>query len=99
MLVLTGFEYVLSSANWVMKPQYRSWSRRVAQLVSALPFVLQVPSSILSDSNVCSNFSLICVAVVLNTRKTEHWQREGVKGTPSASIDNSSMNWRNKETF
>ena len=52
-------------------------------------------SSILSDSNVCSYFSLICVAVALNTRKMEHWQREGVKGAPSASIDKSSMNWRN----
>ena len=70
-------------------------SRRVVQLVSALPSVLEVPSSILSDSNVCSDFSLICVAVALNTRKMEHWQREGVKGAPSASIDNSSMNWRN----
>ena len=48
------------------------YSRRVAQLVSALPSVLEVPSSILSDSNVCSNFSLICVAVTLNTRKMEH---------------------------
>ena len=45
---------------------------RVAQLVSALPFVLDVPSSILIDSNVCSNFSLICVAVALNTRKMVH---------------------------
>ena len=65
-----------------------------AQLVSALPSVLEVPSSILSDSNICSDFSLICVAIALNTRKIEHWQREGVKGALSASIDNSSMNWR-----
>ena len=70
-------------------------SMRVAQLVSALASVLEVPSSIFSDSNVCSYFSLICVAVALNTRKMEHWQREGVKGTPSAFIDSSSMNWRN----
>ena len=48
----------------------RSW--RVAQLVIALPSVLEVPSSILSDSNVCSDFSLIYVAVALNTRKMEH---------------------------
>ena len=68
-------------------------SRHVAQLVSALPSVLEVPISILSDSNVCSDFSLICVAVALNTRKMEHWQRKGVKGAPSASTDNSSMNW------
>ena len=49
-----------------------AWSRRVAQLVYALPSVLEVPSSILSDSNVCSDFSLICVALALNTRKMEH---------------------------
>ena len=67
----------------------------IEQLVSALSFVLEVPSSILSDSNVCSDFSLICVAVALNTRKMEHWQREGIKGVQSASIANSSMNWRN----
>ena len=48
------------------------WSRSVAQLVSALPSVLEVPSSILSDYNVCSDFSLICVAVALNTHKMEH---------------------------
>ena len=47
-------------------------SRLVAQLVRALPSVLKVFSSILSDSNVCSYFSLICVAVALNTRKMEH---------------------------
>ena len=45
-------------------------SRRVAQLVSALPSVLVLPSSILSDSNVCSDFFLIYVAVGLNTRKS-----------------------------
>ena len=76
-----------------------AWSRRVAQLVYALPSVLEVPSSILSDSNVCSDFSLICVALALNTRKMEHWQREGVKGAPLASTENSSVNWRIKETF
>ena len=47
-------------------------SMRVAQLVSALPSVMEVPSSILSDSNVCSDFSLICVAVALKTHKMEH---------------------------
>ena len=70
-------------------------SRRVAQLVSALPSVQGLPSSILSDFNVCSHFSLISVAVALNTRKMEHWQREGVKDAPLAFTDNSSMNWRN----
>ena len=49
---------------------FRSW--RVAQLVSALPSVLEVPSSILSNSKVCSDFSLICVGVALNPRKMEH---------------------------
>ena len=47
-------------------------SRRVAQLVNALPSVLEVPSSTLSDSNLCLDFSLICVVVVLNTRKMGH---------------------------
>ena len=47
-------------------------SMRVAQLVSALPSVMEVPSSILSDSNVCSDLSLICVAVALKTHKMEH---------------------------
>ena len=37
-------------------------NRRVAQLVSALPSVLEVHSLILSASNVCSDFPLICVA-------------------------------------
>ena len=50
----------------------KSRSMRVAQLVSALPSVMEVPSSILSDSNVCSDFSLICVAVALKTHKMEH---------------------------
>ena len=67
-------------------------SSRVAQLVSALPSMLEVPSSILSDSNVCSYVSLICVAVALNTCEMEHRQREGVKDALSASIDNNSMN-------
>ena len=41
-------------------------SRRV------VPSVLEVPSSILDDSNVFTDFSLICVAVALNTHKMEH---------------------------
>ena len=32
----------------------------------------QVPGSVLSDFNICFDFPLICVAVGLNTRKTEH---------------------------
>ena len=34
----------------------------VAQLVSARPSELEVPGSILGDSNVCLDFILICVA-------------------------------------
>ena len=49
----------------------------VAQLVSALPSVLEVPSSILSDSNVCFDFALICAPLALNTRKTMYLQRKG----------------------
>ena len=49
-----------------------NWSRRVAQLVSALPSVLEVPSSILSDSSICSDVSLIFVVVALNTYNMEH---------------------------
>ena len=44
----------------------------VAQLVSAWPSELQVPGSIFGDSIVCFDFLLICVALALNTRKTEH---------------------------
>ena len=44
----------------------------MAQLVDARLSVLEVPGSILSDLNVCFNFPLICLAVALNTRKTEH---------------------------
>ena len=44
----------------------------IAQLVSAWSSKLEVPGSILGDSNVCFNFLLICVALALNTRKTEH---------------------------
>lgn len=57
-------------------------SRHVAQLVSALPSVLEVPGSILSNVNVCFDFPLICVALVLNTRKMER-----IKGALSASIN------------
>ena len=96
-LATSWWRIVAYFSFWISNLQSGNWnrSRRVAQLVSELPSVLVLPSSILSDSNVCSDFSLICLAVALNTRKMEHWQREGVKDTPSASIDNSSMNWRN----
>ena len=56
----------------------------MAQLASWL-----VSSSIFSDLNVSFDFPLIRVAIALNTRKTEHWQRQGGKGAPLASIDTS----------
>ena len=43
----------------------------VAQLFSARPSELEVPGSILGDCNVYFDFLLICVALALNTRKTE----------------------------
>ena len=49
----------------------------------------EVSGSILSDFNVCFDLPLIRVAIALNTRKTEHCQRQGVKSAPSASIDTS----------
>ena len=44
----------------------------VAPLVSARPSELEVPGSILGASNVCFDFLLICVALALNTRKTDN---------------------------
>ena len=44
----------------------------VAQLVSVQPSELEVPGSIIGDSNVCFDFLLICEALALSTRKTEH---------------------------
>ena len=44
----------------------------VAQLASAQLSEREVPGSIFSDFNVCFDFPLICVAIALNTRKTEH---------------------------
>ena len=46
--------------------------RHVAQLVSVWPLELEFPGLILGDYNVCFNFHLICVALALNTCKTEH---------------------------
>ena len=57
----------------------------VSQLVSARPSELEVPGSIFGDSNACFDFLLICVALALNTRKTEHRQRKGVKCAPKAT--------------
>ena len=44
----------------------------MAQLVSVQRSEQEVPSSIVGDFNVCFDFPLICVAIALNTRKTEH---------------------------
>ena len=52
--------------------EYYDQGAGVAQLVSARPSELEVPGSILDDSNVYFDFLLICVALALNTRKTEH---------------------------
>ena len=52
----------------------------VAQLASARLLEREVSGLIFSDFNVCFDFPLICVAIALNTRKTEHWQRQGGKG-------------------
>ena len=52
------------------------WSKA---LVSAGPSELELPGSILGDSNIYFNFFLICVALALNTCKTEQWQRKGGK--------------------
>ena len=51
----------------------------IAQLVRARPSELEVRGSILGDSKVYFDFLLIHVALALNTRKTEHWQRKGGK--------------------
>ena len=44
----------------------------MAQLASARLSEREVPGSIFIDFNVCFDFSLIRVAIALNTRKTEH---------------------------
>ena len=44
----------------------------MAQLASAWLSEREVPGSILGDLNICFDFPLICVAIALNTCKTEH---------------------------
>ena len=61
----------------------------VAQLASAQLLEQEISGSILSD------FPLICVAIALNTRKTEHWQRQGGKGHTVSFHWYQSLNWRN----
>ena len=52
----------------------------MAELASARLSEREVSGSIFSDFNVCFDFPLIRVAIAFNTRKTEHWQRQGGKG-------------------
>ena len=47
----------------------------------------EVRCLILGDLNVCSDLPLISVAIALNAQKTEHLQRVGINGAPSASND------------
>ena len=65
------------------------WEAVVAKLASARLSEREVSGSIFSDFNVCFDFPLFRVAIALNARNTEHWQRQGVKGAPSASINTS----------
>ena len=44
----------------------------MAQLASVRLSEREVSGSIFSDFNVCFDFSVIRVAIALNTRKTEH---------------------------
>ena len=65
--------YYATLVYWKSSKTHQKSLLDVAQLVSALPSVLEVLSPILSDSTVCFNFPLICVALALDldTRKTE----------------------------
>ena len=56
----------------VLKLELKLEGAVVAQLASARLSEREVPGSILGDFNVCFDFPLICVAIALNTRKTEH---------------------------
>ena len=69
MIILEGIKFITPSS---LTNQPLGAGVGVAQLVSARPSELEVPGSILGDSNVCFDFLLICVALALNTRKTEH---------------------------
>ena len=55
----------------------------VVQLVSAWPSELEVPGSILGDSNVCFNLLLVRVILASITRKTDRGR--GVKCAPRAT--------------
>ena len=62
----------LSELLFIVPGNYNFIGAGVAQLVIARPSELEVPGLILGDSNVCFDFLLICVALALNTLKTEH---------------------------
>ena len=72
----------------------------MAQLASAWLSEGEVSGSIFSDFNVdvCFDFRLIRVALALNTRKTEHWQRQGGKERTGGFHWYQCRNWRNKVT-
>ena len=67
----------------------------VAQLASARLSEQGVPSSILSDFNVCFDFPLIVVAIALYIRETEHWEKEGGKRRTIGFHWYQFCNWRN----
>ena len=72
----------------------------VAQLASApLSDRREVSGSIFRDLSVCFDFPLIRVAIALNTRKTEHWQRQGGKGRTICFHWHQSSNWRNYRCY
>ena len=75
--------------------EVKSCGAVVAQLASARLSEREVPGSILGDLNVCFDFPLILVAKAFNTRKTEHWQREGGKGRTVGFHWYQPCSWRN----
>ena len=67
----------------------------VTQLASARLSEQGVPTSILGDFNVCFHFPLTRVAIALNIRETEHWQREVSKKRTVGFHWYQFHNWRN----
>ena len=65
---LRGFSPGTSVFPSPQKPTFTD----VSQLAKALLSEQGVPSLILGDFNVCFHFPLICVAIALNIRETEH---------------------------
>ena len=80
----------LYSGTCQSKLSKRASGAVVAQLACVRLLEREVQGSILGDLNVCFDFPLIRACTKASyTRKTEHWQREGIKGAPSAFIDTS----------